>query len=403
MRIQLMKNLFILTFLFLSHKSIGQLKPISIGDQFPNYTLRPMVNAPVTEFDVNSKNNKILILNFWGTWCSPCIPEMDNLAKLQEANKDIQIIAISNDGIDRLNRYKEKKPSKIWLASDTASYLYNRFGFSYVGQAAILNQNNEVIALVRSDSITQQMIDRIKVGMYVPSSAQLITTTNDEKFDLFGLDTTATKSLIIQDRKLGHGSMILTYKKSKFQDRRISFINLPDAIPYEFAYKIGGTGRVIYLPNAKSLGSKVISLDLLIPNANNDSLRNKLKEVLNKFLPYQVVVERKVIPVFVLQRKIKIKPVIMESNQKDQDYWFSGKGFNGTAIPLEIFCNYLENELGLPIVDETNLKGRYDIKTNLTIRSKDEIIKSIEAIGLTIEQTNREMDVLIIERNDQND
>jgi peroxiredoxin len=379
--------------------SFGQLKPIGIGDQFPNYILRPIINAPVVQFDVNSKNSKILIFNFWGTWCAPCIPEMDNLAKIQKANKDIQIIGISNDKIDRLNRYKEKKPSEIWLASDTSSYLYNRFGFSYVGQAAILNQNNKVIALVRSDSITQSMIDKIKIGIPIANSSQLITTVVlGENPDLFGIDSTTNQSLTIQSRKSDQGSMILTYKNTKFQDRRISFINLPDAILYEYAYKIGGTGRVIYLPDAKSLEPKIVSLDLIIPNSNNDSLRSKLKQVLQKFLPYQVSVVRKEIPVFVLRRKEPASSNLQESREAKSDYWFTGKGFSGTAIPLETFCNYLENELGLPVVDETNLRGRYDIKTVLTIRSKDEILKSVDAVGLKIEQTRKEMEVLVIKK-----
>lgn len=37
-------------------------------------------------------NNKIVLLNFWATWCKPCIKEMPNLVELQEKYKDDFII-----------------------------------------------------------------------------------------------------------------------------------------------------------------------------------------------------------------------------------------------------------------------------------------------------------------------
>jgi len=42
---------------------------------------------------------KAIVLNFWATWCEPCIAEFPHLRKLQDANKDkLQIIGVSMDG-----------------------------------------------------------------------------------------------------------------------------------------------------------------------------------------------------------------------------------------------------------------------------------------------------------------
>ena len=47
-------------------------------------------------------NNKITMINIWGTFCGPCIREMPDLAKLSEANKPngVQIIGIPIDIIN---------------------------------------------------------------------------------------------------------------------------------------------------------------------------------------------------------------------------------------------------------------------------------------------------------------
>jgi thiol-disulfide isomerase/thioredoxin len=42
---------------------------------------------------------KVLLVNFWATWCAPCVEEMPSLAKLQKAlgGDDFEVVAISID------------------------------------------------------------------------------------------------------------------------------------------------------------------------------------------------------------------------------------------------------------------------------------------------------------------
>ncbi len=43
--------------------------------------------------------NKILVVNFWASWCPPCIKEMPELEKIQQemADKDVQVVGIGLD------------------------------------------------------------------------------------------------------------------------------------------------------------------------------------------------------------------------------------------------------------------------------------------------------------------
>ena len=47
--------------------------------------------------------NKVTMLNIWGTFCGPCIREMPDLAKLNEANKTnrVEVVGIIIDILDR--------------------------------------------------------------------------------------------------------------------------------------------------------------------------------------------------------------------------------------------------------------------------------------------------------------
>ncbi|MFN4082171.1 MAG: TlpA family protein disulfide reductase [Bacteroidia bacterium] len=51
---------------------------------------------------INLKNNKsdtVYILNFWATWCKPCVEELPYLEKLNEkySDKKVKVILLSND------------------------------------------------------------------------------------------------------------------------------------------------------------------------------------------------------------------------------------------------------------------------------------------------------------------
>lgn len=40
---------------------------------------------------------KLIVLNFWATWCAPCVSELPSLAKLQKTRPDLHVLAVSQD------------------------------------------------------------------------------------------------------------------------------------------------------------------------------------------------------------------------------------------------------------------------------------------------------------------
>ena len=63
-----------------------------------------LIDQAKLEEIVSDRNNKILLINIWATWCIPCREEFPDLVKLSESYKSkIDIIAISVDFEDQLN------------------------------------------------------------------------------------------------------------------------------------------------------------------------------------------------------------------------------------------------------------------------------------------------------------
>jgi len=71
-------------------------------------------------------DNKITMLNIWATFCSPCIREMPELAKLSEENKkNVQVIGIPSDIIDSYGNIldKEKSDAEVIINWANANYV----------------------------------------------------------------------------------------------------------------------------------------------------------------------------------------------------------------------------------------------------------------------------------------
>lgn len=60
--------------------------------------------------ELNSLNGKPIFLNFWATWCPPCIAELPSIQKLYERYHDqVNFIFISNESPEIVKRFMDKK------------------------------------------------------------------------------------------------------------------------------------------------------------------------------------------------------------------------------------------------------------------------------------------------------
>ena len=75
-----------------------------IGRQRPDFSLSDATGAPVTAADFDGQP---LLVNFWATWCAPCVEEMPMLAELQRdhAQNGLQVVGIAVDEPERAQAF----------------------------------------------------------------------------------------------------------------------------------------------------------------------------------------------------------------------------------------------------------------------------------------------------------
>ncbi len=403
---------FFFVFLLISMLQVhGQEALLKTGDRLPDIVIGNIINAPVKEINLNRERQKpYYILNFWGTWCSPCIPEMDTLATIQKTYAhQLQVIAISDDDAGRKQNFLKQHPSAIWLATDTAYTLYKMLNLAYVGQSAIIGPDRRILALVRTDSISHGLIKRLLSGKNIPQTAGFNEPKVKAGDDPFGVDSFATHSFSIRGFKKGQASMGRTYMEGPFKGRRASFYNVGIGMLYRNAYGIKTyLQQELYdasvnkdeVNNSRLRDTAALyCVDILVPEAKKDSLYAYLQQYLNQFLPVKVRVEERELPVYVLKKNPSADITFKQSLALESSYGFSGRGYAGTKVTLADFAtDYLSNELGLPVVDESGIQGYFDINTTVHVRNVENVKRSVEKLGLMVEQAKRMMKVLVYYR-----
>lgn len=85
---------------------------LTIGSKAPSIDVEHWVSdgngkfKPVTEFEAD----KVYVVEFWATWCGPCVASMPHLAETQNKflGKGVQIISISDEDLETVNEFLER-------------------------------------------------------------------------------------------------------------------------------------------------------------------------------------------------------------------------------------------------------------------------------------------------------
>jgi peroxiredoxin len=69
---------------------------LEVGDPFPEVVL---TDIDGNRFRLSEHRGNVIVLNFWATWCPPCVEEMPSLQKLHErlGDKGLEVVAVSVD------------------------------------------------------------------------------------------------------------------------------------------------------------------------------------------------------------------------------------------------------------------------------------------------------------------
>jgi thiol-disulfide isomerase/thioredoxin len=138
------------------------LNPLRIGDTVPDLEMQNIVNYRTAKARLSDFKGKLLILDFWGTWCAPCIGAFPKLDSLQRKFKDeIEILPVTaeskstvSDFLAKMNKIKNWSPHSV-----TDDRILGRlFPHIYLPHYVWINQSGKVVAITESTEVNANNI-----------------------------------------------------------------------------------------------------------------------------------------------------------------------------------------------------------------------------------------------------
>jgi thiol-disulfide isomerase/thioredoxin len=89
------------------------LAPPPVPSQVPvnlyDLTLASLLDSATV--NIKSAKDKVIFLNFWATWCGPCVAEFPNIEKLKETfkGKQVAFYIISEEPLNTINSFAAKR------------------------------------------------------------------------------------------------------------------------------------------------------------------------------------------------------------------------------------------------------------------------------------------------------
>jgi len=100
-----------------------------IGRPAPTFS----INDGQRSVDLQSLQGKVVVLNFWASWCAPCVEEMPSLQAFQNQMPGVQVVAISsNEAFAKYQHYVAQQHLTLLTVFDenqTSNKLYGSFKF----------------------------------------------------------------------------------------------------------------------------------------------------------------------------------------------------------------------------------------------------------------------------------
>ena len=131
-------------------------KPTAAGSQNPSF---PASGAPFPEF-----RGKVVLLDFWASWCGPCRNALPNLKRLQAVygGADFVVISVSEDDDQSAWRAFVSSHNMTWPQRlDSDGSIQRQFGVNALPTYVLIGRDGTVLQKFIGEAPAESIVERI--------------------------------------------------------------------------------------------------------------------------------------------------------------------------------------------------------------------------------------------------
>ncbi len=334
---------------------------------------------------------RVTVLEFWATWCAPCVAAISHLNALVEKfeSQGVVFVSVSDEPGATQRSFLERHPIRGWVTQDENQRVARAYRLGGIPMTVIVDKNARIAGIAYPDQITEEVLERALKG----ESSGLPPWENYGI--LPGADPGAPASskppLLRVEIRYGdnpHRGGIAT-SKGRFTadtlDTTTLLIN---------AFQISPS-RIL---NRELLPSWYYTVVASVPEGQENLLWPLLQQAVPAALEVSIVREEREMDVFLLRAPHGPGPGLRKA---------SGGGVHSSSRPglivaqnepISGLANSLELTLQRPVVDETSLEGNWDWEVSYTAGDTAALEQALKALGLELVPARRKVPVLVIQK-----
>ncbi len=123
---------------------------VQVDDTAPEFSITADNGQTVTR---SNFGGKLLVLNFWATWCTPCIQELPSLDEFQRelASQGVVVLGVSVDKDEKAyKRFLERAKVSFLTTRDPDNKVNSAYGTFKFPETYIINRDGKVVSKIIS-------------------------------------------------------------------------------------------------------------------------------------------------------------------------------------------------------------------------------------------------------------
>ena len=379
------------------------LRSINPGDKLPDIAFNNMLNYKSSTAKLSDFKGKLVILDFWATWCGNCIKKFNLLDSLQRTNPGkLQVILINTadtrDTRERIERFlnRIRNPGGNLLSMPVLyddTMLNDLFPHQTIPHYVWLNGDMELIAVTDATPVTAANIQKLINGQVVWLNPQEANTPFDYSKPFFTGTNTPTGSIQFRSTLL-HAAPGLSPGSRFTKDSnaaRYSIINMPLRDLVKTAYSLSFQKDRLILDVSDSMLPK---LSLVAGEPSNEN--RYCYEFIGPFMPLKQVLvymqldmlryfnlciktELRQLPCYVIKADSTLLSAYRTRGGPPANKLFGRDKSIMINQPLGTLTTYLDKILDRKVIQQTTIGFNIDLELPDTVSGDIEAIQTMLA------------------------
>jgi len=396
---------------------------LQVGDKVPDVLIRNIINADDTTVRISNFKGKLLILDFWATWCAPCvaaIPHMNSLKKQYEGRVKFMLVTYqSKDEVSTFLQRMQTRKSYNFSTAVANTELAKLFPHRELPHYVWIDGRGYVQAITGLDQVRAIYIDQALAGQQtvVAQKQDLVRPYNNKQPMLFDNNGGSKSDLVYHAFFTRHIAGIgggYSTQTDTVSGRKITARNQSITTLYKIAFSpqgyFGRNRTVFETKDTRPLDAVGSNLgdwlqehtycyELRVPFALKGDVYSIMRDDLRKLFPtYDAAVEKRAVKCLVLVRTSD--NVKFSSLGGKSESMYSSLGARLRNQKLSNFTSrlsmiYLQRS-PLPVIDGTNYTSGVDLDLEADFTDVKSINIALSRYELQFIEAEREIDMLII-------